>query len=63
MMDLRAVHRYSKALYGLAEQKNQLDIIDDQLIAVRQLIEKHSEISNLVSNSTIALGEKEDFIF
>jgi F-type H+-transporting ATPase subunit delta len=62
MMDLRAVHRYSKALYLLAESQNQLDTIDDQFAAVRKLVEKHREISHLVSNSTIALGEKEDFI-
>ena len=62
MMDLRAVHRYSHALYLLAESQNQLDMIDDQLIAVRQLVEKHREIPHLVSNSTIALAEKEDFI-
>ncbi len=62
MMDLRAAHRYSKALYELAEKQGQLDKIDDQLIAVRQLIEKHAEISNLVSNSTISSAEKEDFI-
>jgi F-type H+-transporting ATPase subunit delta len=62
MMDLRAVHRYSHALYLLAEAQHQLDAIDDQLIAVRELVEKHREIAHLVSNSTIALGEKEDFI-
>lgn len=62
MMDLRAAHRYSKALYELAEKQNQLDAIDDQLIAVRQLVEKHAEISNLLSNSTISIAEKEDFI-
>ncbi len=62
MMDLRAVHRYSRALYELAEKQNLLDLIDDQLIDIRKLVEKHTEISNLVSNSTISSAEKEDFI-
>ncbi len=62
MMDLRAVHRYSRALYELAEKQNTLDLIDDQLLAARELTETHPEISHLLSNSTIALDEKEDFI-
>lgn len=62
MIDLRAVHRYTKAIFQLAEKKNQLDQVDDQLIEVRKLVESHREISHLVSNSTIAQEEKEDFI-
>lgn len=62
MMDLRAVYRYSRALYELAEKQNTLDQIDDQLEAARKLTETHPEISHLLSNSTIALGEKEDFL-
>lgn len=62
MMDLRAVYRYSRALYELAEKQNTLDLIDDQLLAARELTETHPEISHLLSNSTIALTEKEDFL-
>lgn len=62
MMDLRAVHRYSESLFQLAERQGVLDKIDDQILAVRQLVETHREISHLISNSTIALAEKEDFI-
>lgn len=62
MMDLRAVHRYSRAIYELAEKQNILDSVDDQLLEVRKLADKHPEISNLVSNSTISAAEKEDFI-
>lgn len=62
MMDLRAFYRYSRALYELAEQQKMLDQIDDQLEAARKLTETHPEISHLLSNSTIALGEKEDFL-
>ncbi len=61
-MDLRAARRYSLALYGLAEKAGQLDAIDDQFMAIRKLVDKHFEITNLVSNSTIRLAEKEDFI-
>jgi F-type H+-transporting ATPase subunit delta len=62
MKDLRAVHRYCRALYELAEKAGKLDVMDDQLLAVRKLVDKHPEISNLVSNSTITLAEKEDFL-
>lgn len=62
MMDFRTLRRYSEALFQLAQQRQSLDTIDDQLLAVRELVEKHHEISNLVSNSTISQAEKEDFI-
>ena len=62
ILDLRAVHRYSRALYDLAEKAGEIDKIDDQLMAMQQLVDKHHEITNLVSNSTITLAEKEDFI-
>ncbi len=62
MIDQRAASRYSQALFKLAEQKNQLAQIDEQLLMTRELVEKHPEISHLVLNSTISLAEKEDFI-
>lgn len=62
MMDFRTLRRYSEALFQLGQKQQSLDTLDDQLLAVRHLVEKHHEISNLVSNSTIALAEKEDFI-
>ena len=62
MMDHRAIRRYSEALFQLAEKQNLLSRVDDQLLLLRQLVEKHREIPHLVSNSTIALSEKEDFI-
>ncbi len=62
MIDLRAVRRYSQAIYQLVEKGGLADLVDDQLLALRKLVEKHREISNLVQNSTIAQPEKEDFI-
>ena len=62
MMDLRAVHRYTRAIFDLAEKANLLDKMDDQLIGICRLVLTHPEINHLVSNSTIAQGEKEDFI-
>lgn len=62
MMDLRAVHRYTRALFQLAEQQSVLDQIDDQILAIKELVEKHHEIPHLLSNSTITLAEKEDFM-
>ena len=61
-LDMRAIYRYSRALYELAEKSGQLDKIEAQLTEIRHLVEKHLEITNLVSNSTITLAEKEDFI-
>lgn len=63
MIDLRAARRYSRALFELAMQQPGLeDTIDDQLLEIRKLSEKHPEIPHLASNSNIALAEKEDFI-
>ena len=62
MIDLRAAHRYARALFELAEKENTLDAIDDQLVAVLAVVRKYPEISRLISNSTIPLAEKEDFI-
>ncbi len=62
MIDLRASHRYARALLELADQRNQLDLIDDQLLAVVQVVRKYPEITHLISNSTITAAEKEDFI-
>ena len=62
MIDLRASHRYARALFELAEKGNQLDRIDDQLLDVHGLVKKYPEISSLISNSTIPLAEKEDFL-
>ena len=62
MIDLRASHRYARALFELAEQQGLLDKIDDQLLAVVGIVQRYPEISHLISNSTITLAEKEDFI-
>ena len=62
MMDHRAVSRYSRALLGMAEETGQWEAIDEGLIVVRGLVEKHPEITHLVMNSTIGIPEKEDFL-
>lgn len=62
MIDLRAVRRYSRAIFELGEKSGQLDSLDNQLLAARKIVEKYPEIGRLVSNSTIAFSEKEDFI-
>ncbi|HTL47141.1 MAG TPA: ATP synthase F1 subunit delta [Verrucomicrobiae bacterium] len=62
MIDHRAVSRYARALLGLAEETGQWEAIDSGLTAVRQLLEKHPEITHLVMNSTIGKAEKEDFL-
>ncbi len=62
MMDYRAAQRYSRALFGLAKKQDGLDDVAADFLAVRRMVESHSEITNLVSNSTISLAEKEDFL-
>lgn len=62
MIDHRAIHRYARALFELALDRGELETIDRHFIRVRELVNQHREISHLVSNSTISLAEKEDFI-
>jgi F-type H+-transporting ATPase subunit delta len=62
MIERRAVSRYASALFGLAKDANELRQMDSDLLQARELVEKHSEISHLVLNSSISRAEKEDFI-
>lgn len=62
MNDLRAARRYSQALYNLAEAAGTLDSVDNELVAAVSFFKKHHEVESILSNSTIALAEKEDFI-
>ena len=62
MKDHRAVSRYAKALFELAGERQELETLDRDFLHVRQLVEQHPEITHLVSNSTLALTEKEDFL-
>lgn len=62
MIDLRAVRRYSFALFSLAKERGELAQVERDFQEVRRLVERLPEISYLVANSTISLAEKEDFI-
>ena len=62
MMDQRAAGRYARALFGLALERGELEPVDKSLGEVSGLLERHPEIAHLVLNSTIGLGEKEDFL-
>ncbi len=62
MIDHRAVARYARALFGLAEKRGELEALDRDFTNVRRLVDGHAEITHLVSNSTIAFAEKEDFL-
>ena len=62
MNDLRAARRYAQAIYGLAQQAGTLDSVDNELAAAVNFFKKHSEVESILSNSTIAPAEKEDFI-
>ena len=64
MMDLRAVHRYSRALLELAEKQGQktLDQLDDQLLAFTDIVRKHPKLLEIFSNSTISQSEKETLV-
>lgn len=61
-MDSKAVRRYARALFNLAELKTQLDLTEKDFLKIRQLVNQYPEISHLVLNSTISQAEKEDFI-
>lgn len=62
MMDHRAIRRYSESLFGLAVHRRELEPVQENFLLLRELVVRHREISHLVSNSTISLTEKEDFI-
>ena len=62
MKNYRVAKRYAQALLELAEGEEELEAIYLDLIETAQLIERHSEISCLLMNTTIAREEKEDFL-
>ncbi len=61
-MDSTAISRYARALFNLAEGKNELPKTAQDLEAALELVRHYPEISHLVLNSTISQSEKEDFI-
>ena len=62
MASSHAARRYARALFGLAENRNELETTENSLGEACKSIKRHPEISHLVLNSTIARDEKEDFI-
>ena len=62
MIDIRAVRRYTRALFELGAGAGLLNELDDQLLAVRRLVEAHPPVIRVFSNSTITFAEKEDFL-
>ncbi|MBI3316869.1 MAG: ATP synthase F1 subunit delta [Candidatus Omnitrophica bacterium] len=62
MIDRKAIRRYSRALFGLTLEKGVLEQVERDFLRVRELYDEHPEIANLVSNSTVSLAEKEDFV-
>ncbi len=61
-MDSKAVVRYARALFNLAESQKELEAVEKDFFKVRQLVNQYPEISHLVLNSTISQAEKEDFL-
>lgn len=62
MIDYQASIRYARALMGLAEEGNILEKIDADFEQIIRLLDRHPEITHLVSNSTIGKPEKDDFL-
>ncbi len=62
MTDHRAVLRYAHSLFDLSDKRTGLEAVERDFIRVRELVLQHPEITHLVSNSTISLSEKEDFM-
>ena len=62
MKDYRIGGRYARALFALAEERGELDKIEEEFKEVVQLAKRHPEISRLVLNSTLSREEKEDFL-
>jgi F-type H+-transporting ATPase subunit delta len=61
-VDPKAVSRYARALFGLADSRGELEPLEKDLDDAKKLVRQHPEISNLVLNTTISQGEKEDFL-
>ncbi len=62
MIDDKATPRYAQALYNLAQERGELERVDIDFKRIRDLVDRHPEITHLALNSTIAQAEKEDFI-
>lgn len=62
MIDHNASARYAKALFHLAEERNELERIDTDFKRVRDTVARYPEITHLALNSTISQAEKEDFV-
>ncbi len=62
MIDRRAISRYARALFLLAEKEHHLEAADRDFAVIKKLVDQHPEISHLLLNSTISHAEKDDFI-
>ena len=62
MKDYRVAGRYARALLALAEERSELDRIEQELFEASQIVERYPEISHLIANATVSFEEKEDFI-
>lgn len=60
MKDLRASSRYADALFGLAQERGELQRVEDDLAAVSRVLEDHPKILRIVWNSTISTEDKEE---
>lgn len=59
MKDLRASNRYADALFGLADQRGELERADQDLGTVCRLLEEHPKILRIVENSTVSSEDKD----
>lgn len=59
MKDLRASNRYAGALFSLAEERDELSKVEQDLAAVSRVLEEHPQITRIVWNSTISAQDKE----
>jgi F-type H+-transporting ATPase subunit delta len=62
VIDQTVVSRYARALFALAEEQNATAEADKGLETVQKLTEQHPSVLRLISNPTISVIEKKDFI-
>ena len=62
MSDITAASRYAGALFSLSKKKEVLETIEKDFLKAADFVANHPEIMHLVSNPTVSIPEKEDFI-
>ena len=62
MIDHRVSRRYAGALFGLVSKTGDLERLHQDFTKIREMVDRHPEITHLALNSTISQAEKGDLM-